>query len=386
MNFVQLSPHFPTNYPPFIEKLRQNGVNVLGIGDVSYDSLPEMVKRNLVEYYRVSDLHRYDELVRAMGYFTHRFGKLDKVESHNEYWLETEARLRTDFNLDGPKIDEIGWVKQKSRMKQIYVKAGIPVAKGRIVKSLRDAQKLISEVGYPVIAKPDIGVGAANTYKISNDLDLNHFFENPPAVDYIFEEFITGDIFSFDGLTNQDGQVVFYTSHFYSHGIMETVNDDTHIYYCSLRDIPDEIVEIGFRTVQAFNVRARFFHLEFFKTQEGRIVALEVNMRPPGGLTTDMFNYANDFDIYQEYANMIAYNQFNAHYERPYHCAYISRKNRYHYVMQHQQILENYGHLIVQHDPISPIIRDALGDYGYVIRSPYLEEIYEVINEIQKAR
>jgi hypothetical protein len=54
--------------------------------------------------------------------------------------------------------------------------------------------------------------------------------------------------------------------------------------------------------------------------------------------------------------------------------------------MQHQQILEKYGHLIVQHVPISPIIRDALGDYGYVIRSRHLEEIYEVIDEIQKTR
>ena len=97
MNFVYLSPNFPTNYSSFIEKLRQNGVNVLGIGDVSYDSLPELAKRNLVEYYRVSDLHRYDEIVRAMGYFTHRFGKLDWVESHNEYWLQTEARLRYRF-------------------------------------------------------------------------------------------------------------------------------------------------------------------------------------------------------------------------------------------------------------------------------------------------
>ena len=86
----------------------------------------------------------------------------------------------TDFNLEGPKFDQIGWVKQKSRMKQIYVKAGVPVAKGRVVNSIRDAQKLVSEVGYPLIAKPDIGVGAANTFKISNDLELHHFFEFPP--------------------------------------------------------------------------------------------------------------------------------------------------------------------------------------------------------------
>ena len=92
MNYVYFSPDFPANYAPFISQLRQNGVNVLGIGDVSYENLSETVKMNLVEYYRVADLHQYDELVRAMGYFTHRYGKLDRIESHNEYWLENEAR------------------------------------------------------------------------------------------------------------------------------------------------------------------------------------------------------------------------------------------------------------------------------------------------------
>ena len=76
MNYVYLSPHFPTNYAPFIVRLRQNGINVLGIGDGSYENLPESVKNNLVEYYRVSDLHHYDELVRAMGYFTHRLWQI----------------------------------------------------------------------------------------------------------------------------------------------------------------------------------------------------------------------------------------------------------------------------------------------------------------------
>lgn len=386
MNFIYLSPHFPPNYARFVVQLRQNGVNVLGLGDVSYESLSESLKQNLVEYYRVSDMHRYGELVRGLGYFTHHYGKINRIESHNEYWLETEARLRTDFNLDGPKMDTIAWTKQKSKMKQVYAQAGIPIARGRIVNNLREAQKFISEVGYPIVAKPDIGVGAAHTCKISNDMELKSFFENPPTFDYIFEEFITGEIFSFDGLTDQNGEIVFYTSHFFSRGIMETVNEDTPIYYYSLRDIPQEISEIGMKTVHAFQVQARFFHLEFFKTPEGKIVSLEANIRPPGGFTTDMFNYANDFDIYAEYANMIAYNQFNAHYERPYHCAYVSRKNRYQYAMQHHQILENFRHLLVQHDPISPILRDALGDYGYIIRSPYLEEIYEAIQEIQKTR
>ena len=76
------------------------------------------VKAALTEYYRVNDMHNYDELLRACGYFTHRFGKLDRLDSQNEYWLETEAQLRTDFNIPGLKVEDMGRIKRKSLMKQ----------------------------------------------------------------------------------------------------------------------------------------------------------------------------------------------------------------------------------------------------------------------------
>ncbi len=386
MNYVYLSPEFPPHYAAFIQNLRENGVNVLGIGTAAFEHLSQTVKRNLTEYYRVKDLHNYDELLRAMGYFTHGYGKLDFVESHNEYWLETEANLRTDFNIRGPRRDTIGWIKQKSKMKQVYTRAGIKVARGRVLKNLSDARAFIKETGYPVIAKPDSGVGASATYKIGNRSELQSFFENPPSLDYIFEEFIEGDIFSFDGLTNQEGEVIFYTVHVFSSGIMETVNEDRDIYYYSLRDIPEQILEIGMKTVKAFDVKARFFHLEFFETASEDIVALEVNIRPPGGFTTDMFNYAHDCDIYADYAKMIAGQPVDPPVECPYHCAYISRKNHIMYQLQHHQVLSMFHDQIVQHDPISPVWRNALGDYGYIVRSSDLDQIMGIVDQIQQKR
>ena len=97
-------------------------------------------------------------------------------------------------------------------------------------------------------------------------------------------------------------------------------------------------------------------------------------------------NSLYDFDIYEEYANVIAYNQFNAVAERPYHTAYVSRKNRYQYALLHHQVLEQFGHLIVQHTPISPVIRDALGDYAYILRAGEMETLFPVIEEIHRTR
>ena len=49
MNFVFVSPHFPKSYWNFCDRLRRNGVNVLGIGDAPYDEIPNELKACLTE-------------------------------------------------------------------------------------------------------------------------------------------------------------------------------------------------------------------------------------------------------------------------------------------------------------------------------------------------
>lgn len=385
MNFVFLSPHFPPNFYRFCIHLHRLGVTVLGLADEPYDLLNPELRASLTEYYKVNNMHNYDELLRALGFFTHRYGKIDRLDSLNEYWLETEAQLRTDFNIPGLKTHEIARVKRKSLMKETFQNAGIPVARGKVVRTIAEARRLAKEIGFPIVAKPDIGVGAAKTYKIHNLEELEKFFSQKPDLDYILEEFVSGSICTFDGLTDKDGNLVFYTSHQYSQGIMETVNNDDLIYYYSLRQIPEDLVEIGRRTLNAFGVRERFFHFEFFRRQsDNQLIALEVNMRPPGGLTTDMFNFANDIDIYAEWAHIIVHNRFTAQYSRPYHCCYVSRKRNRNYMYSHDQIVQMLGEHLLHHEQISGIFSQALGDYGYLIRSPNLDEIIYFAEMIQK--
>jgi hypothetical protein len=385
MNYIYLSPHFPPNYFQFCVHLHQLGVNVLGLADEPYDFLRPELRSSLTEYFRVNDMHSYDELMRATGHFTYQFGKMDRVDSMNEYWLETEARLRTDFNIPGPKDEDIIKVKRKSLMKQIFVKAGVNVARGKVVHTLGEARRLMKDIDYPVVAKPDIGVGAAKTYKLQNDDELENFFAQKPPVDYIIEEFIQGTIFTFDGLTDRDGTPVFFSSMQYSQGIMETVNNDDIIYYYTLREIPAEIEETGRKVLKAFNVRERFFHFEFFRSKlDNHIIALEVNMRPPGGMTTDMWNYANDFDIYREWANIIVYNKFMSEVTRKFHCCFIGRKFNRSYAYSHEQIINAFPAQVVHSEHISGIFSAALGDFGYLVRSPDLEEIYSIADYIHK--
>lgn len=385
MNFIYLSPHFPPNYYPFAHRLHALGVNVLGLAEEGYDQLDPGLRASLTEYYRVDDMHNYDQMVRAVGYFTHRYGKIGRIESLNEYWLDLEAALRTDFNIHGPKVEDIVKMRRKSLMKKMFLKADVKVAQGEIVRTKKQAEQFISRVGFPVVAKPDSGVGAADTFKISNQEDLTDFFSRKPEIDYIMEEFVEGDIFTFDGLVDQEGTPVFYTSHTYSQGIMETVNEDSLIYYYSLREIPADLKSAGLRVLKTYGLKERLFHFEFFRSaKSGELLGLEVNMRPPGGLTTDMFNFANDIDIYKEWANVVVHNRFNATYSRPYHCCYVSRKFNKQYIHSHEEILEKFPQELCFHGDISGVFSAALGNYGYLVRSPDLEEIVSMAQFIQE--
>ena len=381
MNVIHFSPHFPDNYYPFSVGLKHAGANALGIGDAPYESLRPELRNALTEYYRVSSMEDYDQVLRSVGYFTHRYGKMDRIDSFNEHWLDLEARIRTDFNMFGLRTDTVDSVTRKSRMKERFRQAGITVARGAAVHDIAAARALIRDTGYPVVAKPDRGVGALHTYKIRNDAELTAFFRSRHDVEFIMEEFIDGEIMSFDGLADRDGKIVFCTGHEYMSGIMETVTEDEHIYYCSFRELPADLEAAGRAAVAAFDVRERFFHIEFFRTRkDGKIVALEVNMRPPGGYTTDMFNYANDIDIYREWANVVVRNEFRATYNRKYHCCYIGRKNGKRYVRTHEQVVQELGTLLVFHTPVSGVFRAAIGDYGYLVRSASMDDVRKAID------
>jgi biotin carboxylase len=92
-----------------------------------------------------------------------------------------DAKLREDFHITtGLQPKDMALVKYKSKMKAGYEKAGIPTARYHLVTTLSEAKKFIRQVGYPVIVKPDSGVGASDTWKIQDEAQLKSFFCNLP--------------------------------------------------------------------------------------------------------------------------------------------------------------------------------------------------------------
>ena len=390
MNVIFISPHFPLHFWNFCDRLKRLGVNVLGIGDAPYDSLAPEVRNSVGEYYYVTSLEDYDQVYRAVGYYIGRYGRIDYVESQNEYWLELEARLRTDFNItSGWKTDELQSVKLKSQMKLGYRRAKVKTAHHHRIDQLDEALQFATKVGYPVIVKPDNGVGASNTWKIGDEAGLTNLYHETlahyPAHHFIMEEFVPGHIETFDGITDAQGNIVFYTGQVMMatplamlQGTGENVSYTQNVQATDLNDI-------GPRVVKAFGLRNRFFHFEFFRLDEdkkglgkrGDVLGLEVNMRAPGGYIPDKMNYAYNVDVYQIWAEALTLGENrsfpNYHFQR--YVTHFGRSEKVEYKRSADEVRAQLGHKLLLEKVPPKSISGGMGAQVFVAWSESLPEL-----------
>lgn len=386
-NFIFISPGFPDNYENFCIALRANGVNVLGIGDTPYDGLSPHLKGALTEYYRVENMENYDEMFRAVAYLSFRHGKIDWLESNNEYWLTQDAKLREDFHITtGLQPKDMALVKYKSKMKAGYERAGIPTARCHLVTTLSEAKKFIKQVGYPVIVKPDSGVGASDTWKIQDETELKSFFCNLPPVPYVMEEFVPGEICSYDAIVNSKGLILFETGNISPISIMDCVNKHETIHFYIVDKLAEDLRACGRACVKAFRVRSRFVHLEFFRLltdhpylgKKGQIVGLEVNMRPSGGPTPDMINFAHSTNCYQHFADMIVYDKLrHRNKATPCFCAFVGRWNELSYKYSHEEIMKAFRGELKTAEALPEVLAQGMGNYIYLAKLESREKMEE---------
>lgn len=394
MNFIFISPNFPHTYWQFCDRLKKIGINVLGIGDAPYNILEDNLKFSLNEYYKVNSLENYNEVYEAVQFFEKKYGKIDYIESNNEYWLEQDAKLRSDFNIkSGIQFEEIKNWKQKSLMKEIYKKAQIPSAAQDFITNKSSAIDFIKSCGgYPVIIKPDVGVGSSDTWKIENEDELNNFFENKSDIKYVIEEFIEGDVCSYDAIVNSNCEPVFESMTVWPPSIADIVNKGYDLSYYVAPDMPDSLKILGRKTIKAFNVKNRFVHLEFFKLtkphsnigETGDFAALEVNMRPAGGYTPDMINFAHSVDTYQIWADTLTNNLKKIYRNKDsYFCVYASRKNEHKYLHTHDEVINKYHGKIVMCEKMPELMWETMGCQMYTARFKSKKEAAEFINFVQ---
>lgn len=394
-NFLFISPNFPENYWMFCRELKKNGLNVLGIGDQPYEELSQGLKDSLDEYYKVSSLENEEEVYRAVAFLIFKHGRIDWLESNNEYWLERDARLRTAFHItSGFQEDDIPRIKYKSRMKEYYARVGIPTARYHLVDTMEGCRKFIEEVGYPVVVKPDNGVGASHTYRLENQEQLEEFMQTKEAdVSYIMEEFVFAEVNSYDAIIDSHGNPIFETGNVSPVSIMDIVNNEDNAIFYIVKELAGDTRQAGRATAKSFNVRSRFVHFEFFRLQKdqeglgrkGELVGLEVNMRPSGGFSPDMMDFACTTDVYKIWADMIAFDKTEMHPGERQYCAFAGRRDAKRFVLSHEAVMEKYRQNIRMEDRLPEVLADAMGNQIYIAVFPTRHEMENFFQDILKS-
>ncbi|MET3644294.1 ATP-grasp domain-containing protein [Streptococcus gallinaceus] len=385
MNYLIISPYYPENFQQFtIELAQKEGITVLGIGQEPYEQLGSDLQQALTEYFRVENLEDIDEVKRALAFLFYKHGPIDRIESHNEYWLEQDAILREQFHVFVFfKPRDLKKTKFKSEMKKYFQKAGAPVVLGIVVRSVKDSQRAVKKIGFPMIAKPDNGVGAAATYKLSNQEDLERFLaEWDQSTTYFFEEFVNSNqLCTYDGLIDHQGNIVFETSFNYVYTPLTLITEQKDNAYYVVKEIDPKLQAYGRAIIQAFAMKERFFHIEFFRTADDYI-ALEYNNRPAGGFTVDVYNFAHSIDLYRDYAQVVAGEPVAERIFETRYCLATTRRNQTQYHYSHEEICEKFAQQLKAVKLMPEAFAALQGDVLYMLTADSEEEVQQMVAEI----
>ena len=336
MNFVFISPNYPHNYRHFCKRLRENGVNVLGIGDASFVELDQELQDSLTEYYKVSDLSDYDQVYRAVAFFTYKYGRIDYLESMNEYWLSQDASLRNDFNIKtGLKSDELEGVKDSIQLLERFSRTDIPV--------------------------------------FTRDLDAFGATAAP----------VEAELCSYDAIADSHCNPLFESMTVWAPATNPDVLIDTGEIYYTCPKMPAKLRLLGRRALKAIGTGSRFVRVEFLHLTKdhgqlgkaGDYVAVNASICPAGGDAPDMMNYAHSVDVYKIWADMITTDRryldgrLQTSAELGHHtseddddcfCVYASRKEGPSYVHPESRIADKF------HDVLM-VRRKETDEYGTAI-------------------
>ncbi len=369
MNFLYISPHFPDTSRLFVRALAGRGVKVLGLGDAPENQLDPETRANLAGYAAVGSLGDASQVVPAVRHLIDRYGPIARLDSNIEFWLESEALLRDAFKVPGMALTDVRHLRSKLFMKQAFARANIPTAPCEAVETLEQVRVFARRNGFPLFFKPDTGVGAGGAFRVDNDADLVRRLEGlPPG--YIVEPFVRGRIVTYDGLIDADGKILFAASHAYR-PVSELIAENGDTMYHNILPQPPELVRLGREMVRSLNVRERFFHGEFFEADDGRYIAIELNVRPPGGTFMHTMNYSADTDLFDRWAAMISGQELgDTEPATPYwHVAHVGRRDQFTYQLGHEALCAALGPNLATTFPMPPTERAGLGDVCYIIRS-----------------
>lgn len=313
MHVLFMAPHFPANQRQFVRALHAVGAKVTGIGDAPAEYLDGELKSWLHGYEHVANLADEGALLNAVRRIQKREW-VDRLECTVEAIMLTTARVREAATIPGLSVDQVLLCRDKFVMKQFLRERGVPCARNATIATLEDARTFCTEVGFPVILKPRDGAGAHDTNKVDDWEGLEPALQamgiGSPRVFITGEEFVSGHEGFYDTLVS-DGQIKFEAvSHYYPNVLEAMRTRDCAPYIITTNRVDaegyNELRVFGRKVIHELGLRTSPTHMEWFFGPRGLLFS-EIGARPPGVRFWDLYCWANDMDLYVEWAKALVF-------------------------------------------------------------------------------
>ncbi len=314
MNIIFIEPSFPDNQKEFVRGLHQAGANVIGVGERPREYLSDEVKSYLSLYVQVASVVHEPSLLQAVQNIQKNLW-VDRLEATIEAHIMAAASVREAAGIPGTSVRTAFLCRDKPAMKEVLRKAGIPCALSTRADNPNTTREFAKQVGYPLIIKPPDGAGASSTWKVNNPQELeNVIIESGIAdgVEVAIEEFIEGHEGYLDTLTINGDVAHEFITHYYPNVLtamrerwispqMVTTNRIEASGYDEVRSMARDVNRV-------LGIGTSATHMEWFAGPKG-LKFSEIGCRPPGVGQWDVYNAANEFDIYLEWANALTHGE-----------------------------------------------------------------------------
>jgi biotin carboxylase len=221
--------------------------------------------------------------------------------------------------------------RDKPIMKERLVPAGVRLPRFARADTNEGALQAAGKIGYPVVLKPVAGAGTADTWRVDDEEQATAKLATMGHVREVsIEEFIEGSEFTYDVIAIEGKPVFESVTQYHPQPLQARTLEWISPAQITLRDpyIPATQVgiELGRQVLDVLNMGTGFAHMEWFKTESGEAVFSEIACRSGGGKLMDAINYANDIDIYREWARAVCWHAFDAVPRRQYHVVSVFKR------------------------------------------------------------
>lgn len=288
------------------------GSRIFLISQDPLDRFPVGLRAKLAGHWQVDNALEAKPLIEATGEIQRRVGRIHRLLGTLEQLQVPLAEVREALGITGMGVQAAINFREKSQMKDVLRRAGIPCARHRLIEKVDDAWEFLGQVGYPIVVKPPAGAGAKGTYQIEDETQMRELLaENPPHPlrPLLAEEFIRGSEHSFDAVSI-DGRMVWQSLTHYLPTPLDAVRNPW-IQWCVLlpREIDhpryDDIRRAAGAALDALGMVTGTSHMEWFRRADGSVAISEVGARPGGAQISKLMSYAHEFSFYKAWGRLM---------------------------------------------------------------------------------